>query len=113
MKKNNFPINDTVTGTTVRQSKWVDWNRYVDELSYAQAFRQELVRDGFDSGIGMLVDTSRNGWGGGRRPRRGPKGPPRRRHRRLRVDQAPGRVGRRQQGDPERRGQGLRPDVRP
>jgi cellulose 1,4-beta-cellobiosidase len=63
-----FTINDAVNGTSVRQSKWVDWNRYVDELSYAQAFRQELVKDGFDSGIGMLVDTSRNGWGGANRP---------------------------------------------
>ncbi|MES9539651.1 glycoside hydrolase family 6 protein [Actinomadura sp. NPDC000600] len=63
-----FTIDDTVNGTSVRQSKWVDWNRYVDELSYAQAFRQELVKDGFDSGIGMLIDTSRNGWGGANRP---------------------------------------------
>jgi cellulose 1,4-beta-cellobiosidase len=63
-----FTINDTVNGTSVRQSKWVDWNRYVDELSYAQAFRQELVGNGFDSGIGMLIDTSRNGWGGSERP---------------------------------------------
>ncbi|MFD0534759.1 glycoside hydrolase family 6 protein [Actinomadura luteofluorescens] len=63
-----YTINDSVNGTSVRQSKWVDWNRYVDELSYAQAFRQELVKDGFDSGIGMLVDTSRNGWGGANRP---------------------------------------------
>ena len=39
----NFTINDTVNGTTVRQSKWVDWNRYVDELSFAQAFRTKLV----------------------------------------------------------------------
>lgn len=63
-----FTINDTVNGTSVRQSTWVDWNRYVDELSYAQAFRQELVGQGFDSGIGMLIDTSRNGWGGSERP---------------------------------------------
>ncbi|WP_433469273.1 glycoside hydrolase family 6 protein [Spirillospora sp. CA-128828] len=63
-----FTINDSVNGTSVRQSKWVDWNRYVDELSYAQAFRQQLVSDGFDPGIGMLVDTSRNGWGGANRP---------------------------------------------
>ncbi|NDU76889.1 cellulose 1,4-beta-cellobiosidase [Actinomadura sp. DSM 109109] len=63
-----FTIDDSVNGTSVRQSKWVDWNRYTDELSYAQAFRQELIRDGFDSGIGMLIDTSRNGWGGDDRP---------------------------------------------
>lgn len=68
LKEDNFTINDTVNGTSVRQSKWVDWNRYVDELSFAQAFRTELVSVGFNSGIGMLIDTSRNGWGGSARP---------------------------------------------
>ncbi|MGW7425014.1 glycoside hydrolase family 6 protein [Streptomyces sp. NPDC054813] len=68
LKENNFTVNDTVNGTSVRQSKWVDWNRYVDELSFAQAFRTQLVSVGFNSGIGMLIDTSRNGWGGSARP---------------------------------------------
>ncbi|MDT0436079.1 MULTISPECIES: glycoside hydrolase family 6 protein [Streptomyces] len=68
LKENNFTINDSVNGTSVRQSKWVDWNRYVDEQSYAQAFRNQLVSVGFRSDIGMLIDTSRNGWGGSARP---------------------------------------------
>jgi cellulose 1,4-beta-cellobiosidase len=68
LKENNFTINDSVAGKSVRESKWVDWNRYVDELSYAQAFRNQLVSVGFNSGIGMLIDTSRNGWGGTARP---------------------------------------------
>ncbi|MEV0171396.1 glycoside hydrolase family 6 protein [Streptomyces sp. NPDC050803] len=68
LKENNFTINDNVAGKSVRESKWVDWNRYVDELSFAQAFRSQLVSVGFNSGIGMLIDTSRNGWGGTARP---------------------------------------------
>ncbi|MER8182033.1 glycoside hydrolase family 6 protein [Kitasatospora sp. NPDC094015] len=68
LKEPNFTIDDSVNGTSVRQSKWVDWNRYVDELSYAQAFRQRAVAAGFDAGVGMLIDTSRNGWGGSARP---------------------------------------------
>ncbi|MBK3639147.1 glycoside hydrolase family 6 protein [Streptomyces sp. MBT33] len=68
LKEDNFTVNDTVNGTSVRQSKWVDWNRYVDELSYAQAMRNQLVSVGFNSNIGMLIDTSRNGWGGTARP---------------------------------------------
>ncbi|AGZ43721.1 putative glycosyl hydrolase [Actinoplanes friuliensis DSM 7358] len=64
----HFNINTNVNGTSVRQSKWVDWNYYVDELSFAQAFRTKLVSTGFDAGIGMLIDTSRNGWGGSGRP---------------------------------------------
>ncbi|WP_214412116.1 glycoside hydrolase family 6 protein [Sphaerisporangium fuscum] len=63
-----FTIGTTVNGQTVRQSKWIDWNQYVDELTYAQAFRQKLVSEGFNSNIGMLIDTSRNGWGGSARP---------------------------------------------
>jgi cellulose 1,4-beta-cellobiosidase len=68
LKEPYFTINDSVNGKSVRESKWVDWNRYVDELSYAQAFRQEAVNQGFPSGVGMLIDTSRNGWGGSARP---------------------------------------------
>ncbi|MFJ4833077.1 glycoside hydrolase family 6 protein [Streptomyces sp. NPDC088747] len=68
LKEDHFTINDTVNGSSVRLSKWVDWNRYVDELSYAQAMRNQLVSIGFESGIGMLIDTSRNGWGGTARP---------------------------------------------
>jgi len=61
-------ITTTVNGTSVRQSKWVDWNQYTDELTFAQAFRNQLVSSGFNSNIGMLIDTSRNGWGGSARP---------------------------------------------
>jgi len=63
LKENNFKIGDTVGGRSVRE-----WNRSVDELSYAQSFRDQLVSTGFSSGIGMLIDTSRNGWGGSARP---------------------------------------------
>ncbi|UUN30619.1 glycoside hydrolase family 6 protein [Streptomyces sp. FIT100] len=69
LKEPHFKVTDTVNGQTVRQAAWVDWNFYVDELSFAQALRDRLVsRGGFDSGIGMLIDTARNGWGGPERP---------------------------------------------
>ncbi|MEU9649802.1 glycoside hydrolase family 6 protein [Streptomyces sp. NPDC048110] len=68
LKEENFKITDSVNGTSVRQSDWVDWNQYTDELSYAQAMRDKLVSIGFDQNIGMLIDTSRNGWGGADRP---------------------------------------------
>lgn len=67
-KEPYLKVTDTVNGQTVRQSKWVDWNQYVDEQSFAQAMRDKLVAAGFDSGLGMLIDTSRNGWGGSARP---------------------------------------------
>ncbi|MEU0671186.1 glycoside hydrolase family 6 protein [Streptomyces lavendulocolor] len=68
LKEDHFRIEDSVNGVSVRQSKWVDWNRYTDELSYAQAMRARLVSLGFDQNLGMLIDTSRNGWGGAARP---------------------------------------------
>jgi cellulose 1,4-beta-cellobiosidase len=64
----HFDATTLVNGQQVRQSGWVDWNTFVDELSFARALRTRLVGEGFDPGIGMLIDTSRNGWGGPARP---------------------------------------------
>lgn len=50
------------------QSEWNDGNRYSAELPFAQALRNRLVAAGFSPRIGMLIDTSRNGWGGPNRP---------------------------------------------
>lgn len=52
----------------IRPAKWIDFNRYLDERSFAVAFRNKLVSLGFNSKLGMLIDTSRNGWGGPARP---------------------------------------------
>jgi cellulose 1,4-beta-cellobiosidase len=57
----------TVDSTT-RPSTWIDWNQFNDELSFAQAWRNQAVSAGFSANIGMLIDTSRNGWGGAARP---------------------------------------------
>jgi len=64
----NFKVTDSVNGTSVRQSKWVDWNNYVEEQTFASGLRNMLVTAGFNSNLGMLIDTSRNGWGGTARP---------------------------------------------
>ncbi|MGP3968118.1 glycoside hydrolase family 6 protein [Streptomyces sp. 6N223] len=68
LREEFLSITDTVAGVSVRQSKWVDWNNYVDELPYTEEIRQRLISLGFDDGIGMVIDTSRNGWGGPDRP---------------------------------------------
>ncbi|MDQ3790159.1 MAG: glycoside hydrolase family 6 protein, partial [Actinomycetota bacterium] len=66
LKEPFFTATTVVGGRPLREvaGGWVDWNRYVDELGYAQAFRQQADSQCFDSGVGMLIDTSRNGWGG-------------------------------------------------
>jgi cellulose 1,4-beta-cellobiosidase len=63
-----FNINTSVNGQSVRNSTWVGFNDYVDELTYAQAFRTMMIGKGAPSTLGMLIDTSRNGWGGSARP---------------------------------------------
>jgi len=53
----------------VRSQAFYDWNDYFDEKSFAQDFRSGMIiRGGAPSTIGMLIDTSRNGWGGSQRP---------------------------------------------
>ncbi|MGW2858913.1 glycoside hydrolase family 6 protein [Streptomyces sp. NPDC001205] len=68
VKEPYFKITDSVNGQTVRQSKWLDWNQYADEQTYAQGLRDKVIAAGFSSGTGMLIDTSRDGWGGSARP---------------------------------------------
>jgi cellulose 1,4-beta-cellobiosidase len=64
-----FTANTVVGGRVLREVSggWVDFNRYVDELGFAQDFRTKATGC-FGSGVGMLIDTSRNGWGGSARP---------------------------------------------
>ncbi|OLF05140.1 cellulose 1,4-beta-cellobiosidase [Actinophytocola xinjiangensis] len=69
LREEFFTANTVVGGRPVREhTDWVDWNRYVDELTFAQAFRTQADSQCFDANIGMLIDTSRNGWGGADRP---------------------------------------------
>ncbi|MDT0342692.1 glycoside hydrolase family 6 protein [Streptomyces litchfieldiae] len=68
--EDHFSITDTINGQQIRgESSWIDWNNYIDEQSFAQAFAtQAAPAAGFPSGLGVIIDTSRNGWGGPDRP---------------------------------------------
>lgn len=55
-------------GTQTRQAKFYEWNPHFSEVAFVQAWRTAMIAAGFPSSIGMLVDTSRNGWGGANRP---------------------------------------------
>ncbi|WP_205326806.1 glycoside hydrolase family 6 protein [Glycomyces sp. YM15] len=66
-----WEVDQNVGGQAINQNpdvKWVDWNDFNGEIDFSTAFRDELVANGFNEGIGMLIDTSRNGWGGPDRP---------------------------------------------
>lgn len=57
-----------VGGSPINSVNFYSYNPYLDELSYAQAFYTKAIAAGFPSNLGMLIDTSRNGWGGSARP---------------------------------------------
>ncbi|MFY1623697.1 glycoside hydrolase family 6 protein [Micromonospora sp. WMMD723] len=68
LREEHFRVDDVVAGQPVYQSKWVDWNPFVDEIPYARHMRDRLIAAGFSPQVGVVVDTSRNGWGGPNRP---------------------------------------------
>lgn len=60
--------NQSVGGNPVRSATFYQWNTYIDEATYDADLRTAFINAGFPSTIGMLIDTSRNGWGGSGRP---------------------------------------------
>lgn len=55
-------------GNPIRSSDFYEWNNYLDEKTFAQDWRLAMIERGAPEGIGMLIDTARNGWGGANRP---------------------------------------------
>jgi cellulose 1,4-beta-cellobiosidase len=64
-----FTVNDVVGGQRIREvaGGWIDWNRYIDEVPYAQAYKP-VLSSAVGHDVSMIIDTSRNGWGGPNRP---------------------------------------------
>lgn len=60
--------NQQINGQPVRSASFFQWNTYIDEQTYDTDMRNAFVAAGFPGTIGMLIDTSRNGWGGPSRP---------------------------------------------
>ncbi len=56
--------NQQINGQPVRSANFYQWNDYIDEATYDTALRNAFISNGFPNTIGMLIDTSRNGWGG-------------------------------------------------
>lgn len=73
---NYFPLEEPfmpdpgleVDGQPLWSSTFYEWNHYFGELEYAQNMYTALINRGFPASIGMLINTSRNGWGGPDRP---------------------------------------------
>ena len=58
-----------VGGQQLNSAAFYQFNPFFDEHSYDTALKAQLVSNGFPSTIGILIDTSRNGWGGPNRPK--------------------------------------------
>jgi cellulose 1,4-beta-cellobiosidase len=54
--------NQTISGNPVRSADFYQWNQYIDEGVYDAAWKAAMAAKGIKNG--MLVDTSRNRWGG-------------------------------------------------
>jgi cellulose 1,4-beta-cellobiosidase len=73
---NSTPLNEpflpdstiSVGGTPIRSSSYYEWNYDFDEADFTAHMHRLLVAAGFPASLGMVVDTSRNGWGGPNRP---------------------------------------------
>ncbi len=57
-----------VGGQPLKSARFYEFNPRFDEADFTAAMYGAFVANGFPAGIGMLIDTSRNGWGGAARP---------------------------------------------
>lgn len=60
--------NLNVGGQPLKSAAFYEWNPYFSEYAFASGLYTAFVNAGFPGSIGMLIDTSRNGWGGVGRP---------------------------------------------
>lgn len=58
----------TIGGQPLRSAHFYEYNPYFDEVDFTSALYSAFVAAGFPANLGMLIDTSRNGWGGAARP---------------------------------------------
>ncbi len=57
-----------IGGMPIRSADFYEWNSYFEEKDFVQDWREAMIAQGAPTTIGMLIDTSRNGWGGADRP---------------------------------------------
>jgi cellulase/cellobiase CelA1/aryl-phospho-beta-D-glucosidase BglC (GH1 family) len=57
-----------VGGQPLKAANFYEWNPYFDEKDFATAMHTAFINAGMPADIGMLIDTSRSGWGGAGRP---------------------------------------------
>ena len=68
LKEPFLSANQQIGGQPVMSHKFYEYNPMIDEASFAADMWSRFVGAGFPTSLGMLLDTSRNGWGGTARP---------------------------------------------
>ena len=68
LKEPYMTATQSIGGQPVDSATFYQYNPEIDEADFAADMYGALVSAGFPTTIGMLIDTSRNGWGGGARP---------------------------------------------
>ncbi|MGX1493070.1 glycoside hydrolase family 6 protein [Streptomyces tendae] len=58
----------SVGGNPVKSGKYYEWNPNFDEVDFTRNVHRALVSAGWPASTGLVIDTSRNGWGGAARP---------------------------------------------
>ncbi|MGQ5576387.1 glycoside hydrolase family 6 protein [Streptomyces sp. ECR3.8] len=58
----------SISGLPLKSSRFYEWNQAFDEADYTAALWSAFRAKGWPATTGMIVDTSRNGWGGAARP---------------------------------------------
>lgn len=54
----------------LKSANFYQYNSFFDERDYANALKAEFTAAGMPDQFGVLIDTSRNGWGGEQRPKK-------------------------------------------
>lgn len=58
----------SIEGRPLMAASFYEYNRMFGERRFAMALRSEFIAMGFPDSFGVVIDTSRNGWGGDSRP---------------------------------------------
>jgi cellulose 1,4-beta-cellobiosidase len=58
----------SIEGKPLKSAQFYEYNRMFGEKSFANALKSEFMAMGFPETFGVIIDTSRNGWGGMARP---------------------------------------------
>lgn len=58
-----------IENQTIKSARFYEYNTKFDERDFAKSLHEDFLAAGFPDSFGVVIDTSRNGWGGEHRPK--------------------------------------------